>query len=175
MPEIRITIGHVDVQSCLLINSQYKPISLQYCWLSVEQPIRIDWVYKHHWEVPINKKIIPTLSCPITMTLLSWWNWDSKVIKYQKNHNFLSTNPYRVVSGISPDHYQQILCQAITCNKHDVLLLQWFCIRWQITNLSLYIFILLHQNQANKTLWLDLCQHPVHLPHPIKLLSYMPQ
>ena len=143
----------------------------------------LDWVLnsqselteccKHHWEFPITKRIIPT--CPITMTLLSSWNWDSKVIKYQKNHNFLSTNPYRVASGISPDYYQQILSQAITCNKHDVLLSEWFCIHWQITNLSLYFFILLHQKQANKTLWLDLCQHPVHLPHPIKLLSYMPQ
>ena len=68
---VRVTttlIRHVNVQSCLLINSQYKPISLQYCWLSVEQPIRIDWVYKHHWEVPINKKIIPTLTCPIELT-----------------------------------------------------------------------------------------------------------
>ena len=41
------------VQSCLLIDNQYKPISLQYTWLSVEQPIRIDWVlYKHCWEYP---------------------------------------------------------------------------------------------------------------------------
>ena len=41
------------VQSCLLIDNQYKPISLQYTWLSVEQPIRIDWVlYKYCWEYP---------------------------------------------------------------------------------------------------------------------------
>ena len=33
-------IGHVDVQSCLLIIFQYQPITLQYSWLSVEQPIR---------------------------------------------------------------------------------------------------------------------------------------
>ena len=34
-------------------------------WLSVEPPIRIDLVwYKHHWEFPINKKIIPMLTCP---------------------------------------------------------------------------------------------------------------
>ena len=45
---------------------QHKPISLQYSWLSVEQPIRIDRLfYKHHWEFPINKKIIPMLTCPI--------------------------------------------------------------------------------------------------------------
>ena len=63
-------IGHVNVQSCLLINFQYKPISLQYSWLSVEQPIRIDWeLYKHHWEFPINKKIIPMLICPISPLL----------------------------------------------------------------------------------------------------------
>ena len=56
------------VQSCLLIDNPYKPISLQYSWLSVEQPIRIDWVlYKRCWEFPINKKIIPMLTCPIFM------------------------------------------------------------------------------------------------------------
>ena len=32
------------VQSRLLIDNQYKVISLQYTWLSVEQPMRIDWV-----------------------------------------------------------------------------------------------------------------------------------
>ena len=33
---------------------------------SVEQPIRIDWVsYKHLWEFPINKKIIPMFPCHI--------------------------------------------------------------------------------------------------------------
>ena len=60
------SIWHANVQSWFLIDSQYKPISLQYSWLSVEQPIRIDWVlYKRHWDFPINKKIIPMLTCPI--------------------------------------------------------------------------------------------------------------
>ena len=40
----RIIIGHVNVQSCLLIIFQYQPISLQYSWLSVEQPIRVVYV-----------------------------------------------------------------------------------------------------------------------------------
>mgnify|MGYP001792829609 CR=1 FL=1 len=41
------------VQSRLLIDNQYKLISMQYTWLSVEQPIRIDWVLcKHCWEYP---------------------------------------------------------------------------------------------------------------------------
>ena len=35
-----LAIGHVNVQSCLLIIFQYQPISLQYSWQSVEQPIR---------------------------------------------------------------------------------------------------------------------------------------
>ena len=47
--------GYISVQSNLYIKYQCKPISLQYSWLSVEQPI--DWVlYECHWEVPINKK-----------------------------------------------------------------------------------------------------------------------
>ena len=37
-----LIIGHVSVLRCLLINFQYKPISLQYTWLSVNQPIRIN-------------------------------------------------------------------------------------------------------------------------------------
>ena len=62
-------IKHKNVQSCLLLNFQYKPISLQYSWLSVEQPIRFDWVlYKHHREFPINKKTIPMLTCPIEIS-----------------------------------------------------------------------------------------------------------
>ena len=57
------------VQNCPLINLQYKPTSFQYSWLSVEQPIRIDWVlYKHCWEFPINKKTITMLK----HALLSW-------------------------------------------------------------------------------------------------------
>ena len=61
-----VIIGHVNVQSCLLSNSKHKPISLQYSWLSFEQPIRIDRLLcKHHWEFPINKNIIPMLTCPI--------------------------------------------------------------------------------------------------------------
>ena len=57
---IKIIIRHVNVQSCLLIIFQDQPISLQYSWLGVEQPIRIDWVlHKHLLEFPINKKIIP--------------------------------------------------------------------------------------------------------------------
>ena len=32
--------GRVNAQSCLLINFQYQPISLQFSWLSVEQPIK---------------------------------------------------------------------------------------------------------------------------------------
>ena len=56
--------GHISVQSCLYIEYQYKPISLQYSWLSVEQPIRIDWVlYECHWEVPINTKTKTSFYC----------------------------------------------------------------------------------------------------------------
>ena len=40
LPLILRRIRHVSVQSCLLIIFQYQPISLQYPWLSVEQPIR---------------------------------------------------------------------------------------------------------------------------------------
>ena len=67
-----LIIGHVIVQSCLLINFQSKPISLQSSWLSVEQPIRIDGVLcKHHRKFPINKKIIPMLTYPIPVTYVS--------------------------------------------------------------------------------------------------------
>ena len=49
-----------NVQSCLLIIFQYQPISLQYSWLSVEQPESGGRVlYMHHWEFPILKKTIP--------------------------------------------------------------------------------------------------------------------
>ena len=63
-------IRHVNVQSCIPIVTQYQPISLQYSWLAVEQPIRF-WrvLYKHDWEFPIRKKIIPMLTCPIANML----------------------------------------------------------------------------------------------------------
>ena len=61
-------IGHSNVQSCLLIDFKCKPISLQYSWLSVEQPIRVDWVlYMHHWQFQINKKTIPMLTLFISV------------------------------------------------------------------------------------------------------------
>ena len=86
------TKEHVNVQSCLLINYQLKPISLKYSWLSIEQPIRIDIVlYKHYWEIPINKKIITMLTCPVNQGVdqvqsilsvfellhLNWWRSNS--------------------------------------------------------------------------------------------------
>ena len=52
-------IWHVNVQRCLLINFQYKPISLQYSWLSVDQPISIDLDLQSIIEIfPINYKTI---------------------------------------------------------------------------------------------------------------------
>ena len=78
---VQIWIGHVNVQNCLLIDFQYKPICLQFPWLSVDQPIRIDWVlYKHHREFPIYRKTIPMLTCPIdiedhTATITSQQPW----------------------------------------------------------------------------------------------------
>ena len=44
-------IGHVNVQNCLLIIFQYQPITLQYSWLSVEQPIGF-WLsdFFNTWE-----------------------------------------------------------------------------------------------------------------------------
>ena len=42
----------------------------QYSCLSVEQPFRVDFVlYKPHWEFPINKKIIPMLTCPVAVII----------------------------------------------------------------------------------------------------------
>ena len=38
--DVIVLVEHVNVQSCLLILYQYQPMSLQYSWLSVEQPIR---------------------------------------------------------------------------------------------------------------------------------------
>ena len=73
-------IGHANVQSCVLIYFQYKPISLQYSWMSVEQPIGIDCVlYMHHWEFPANMKKIPMLTYPIDEEIVilfenSGWN-----------------------------------------------------------------------------------------------------
>ena len=67
---VLIPIGHFNVQSCLLINFRYKPISLHYSWLNVGQPIRIDWVlYNHNLEFRINKKIIPMLTRPVCCLL----------------------------------------------------------------------------------------------------------
>ena len=68
--DIYYILGHAYVQSCLLIIFQYHPISLQFSWLSVEQPNRI-WhglvLYKHHWEFPIAYMIrnITMLTSPI--------------------------------------------------------------------------------------------------------------
>ena len=60
------TIEHVYFENCLPIIFQYKPISLQSSWLSVEKPIRIDRLfYKRHWEFSLSKKTIPMLTCPI--------------------------------------------------------------------------------------------------------------
>ena len=41
-----LQIGHV-IQSCLLIIFQHQPISLQYSWLSFEQPIRFRLSVEH--------------------------------------------------------------------------------------------------------------------------------
>ena len=44
-------IGHVNVRNCLLFIFQYQPITLQYSWLSVEQPIGF-WLsdFFNTWE-----------------------------------------------------------------------------------------------------------------------------
>ena len=84
-------IGHAIFQSCLLIISQHQPISLQYSWLSVEQPIRIEWVlYKHHWEFPINKKTIPMLTCPIQPIRA----WVSLVLRWRFNCITYTLKPF---------------------------------------------------------------------------------
>ena len=77
------------------------PISLQYSWLSVEQPIIIDWVlYKHKWEFPIHKKIIPLLTVPIRYRL-QYYNHTMTQIRphlpnmYEYNNN---TNDYILLS-----------------------------------------------------------------------------
>ena len=68
-------IGYVYVQSCFLIIFQHQPMSLQYSWLSVEQPIRIDQLlYKHHWEFPIHEQIIPMLTYPIPIFYSLRWD-----------------------------------------------------------------------------------------------------
>ena len=46
-------IGNVNVQRCFLVIFQYKPFSLQYSWLSVEQPIRFlteCWIIIISWD-----------------------------------------------------------------------------------------------------------------------------
>ena len=50
-----VVIEHVDIQSCLLIIFQHKPISLQYIWLSVGQPIRYRPSFVYAWLEISNK------------------------------------------------------------------------------------------------------------------------
>ena len=65
-------VEYVNVQSCLLLNLQYKPISLQYSWLSVEQPVRIECCISIIWNFQINKKTISMLACPIDLLHMCW-------------------------------------------------------------------------------------------------------
>ena len=48
--------GHVNVQSCLLIIFWYQLVSLQYSWLSVEQPIRF-WLGVEYASLGISNTI----------------------------------------------------------------------------------------------------------------------
>ena len=79
-----MVIWHFNVWSFLLINVRYKPISLQDSSLSVEQPIRIDWVmYKHHWEFQINKEDNSNVNMPYNWNVgiyLSWGEYDESVV-----------------------------------------------------------------------------------------------
>mgnify|MGYP001794387199 CR=1 FL=1 len=67
-----IAIGHVNVnvESFLLIIIiiiQYRPTSLENYWLTDYCQSEFECnAYKHHWEFPINKKITPVLTSPIT-------------------------------------------------------------------------------------------------------------
>ena len=60
-----ISIGHVNIQSCLLIIFKYQPISLQYSWLSVESQLYYfdSVMYKHNREFPLQEKIIQMVTC----------------------------------------------------------------------------------------------------------------
>ena len=89
-------IGQVNAQSCLLINFQYRQINLQFSWLSVEQPIRIDWVLnKHHLEFPINKKTTSISIFHTTYCIHLSWNKQyytsksSKIILQANNPSLL--------------------------------------------------------------------------------------
>ena len=98
-------------QNVALIIFQYKPINLQYSWLSVEQPIRIDWVlYKHHWEFLINKKIIPMLTCTKALML---WNIHVPVpVQWWVNSLLWVPIPYPLLSSRPPIciRVSQFLC-----------------------------------------------------------------
>ena len=68
-------IWHVYVQSCFPIIFQYQPISLQYAWLSAEQPIRV-WLsfmlLQHPLEFTIHKRITPI--CKKRFSFLYMWS-----------------------------------------------------------------------------------------------------
>ena len=94
--DMLLLIGHVNVQSCLLIIFQHQPISLKYSWLSVEQPIRFDWVlYRYHREFPIHKKMIPMLKCPILCFCLPALIFFSTIKAILKTTSIISNNVFK--------------------------------------------------------------------------------
>ena len=81
---ISFLLGHIIVQSCLLIIFQYQPISLQYSWLSVEQPFRfrLSDVYvslRISNTVECSKYLVDIkITCSLFFVLLSGeflWHW----------------------------------------------------------------------------------------------------
>ena len=92
------SLGHAtsNVQSCLPIIFQHQPISLKYSWLSVEQPIRFDWVlYRYHREFPIHKKMIPMLKCPILCFCLPALIFFSAIKAILKTTSIISNNVFK--------------------------------------------------------------------------------
>ena len=120
--------------SCLLILFQHQPISLQYSWLSFEQPITIDWVlYKHHWEFSTHKQIIPMLTYLITFfilcngsMILMWVQWLAEPRPDTKDEKHLM---------------KMTVLFRTTCTCIYIVSFYFYCTRQSIICLSSQLFV----------------------------------
>ena len=135
-------IGHVDVQSCLLIIFQYQPIRLR---LSVEQPIRVWLNVKHHWKFTVHKKITPKLTCPILSIHVLVFRLEDCVFQSFKTRNgsnlveislkrlFGLKNIIDIKLGILTENQWPAMITAIMHEEWEVNTIKWYSkcgIKW---------------------------------------------
>ena len=64
---------HVNVQRCRLIIFHFQAINLQYrVWNSQTGFYLV--LHRHHWELLIDKRIIPMLACPIPSSPVRYYS-----------------------------------------------------------------------------------------------------